>query len=802
MNNTYKTLILVIVGVIAAVGSYMYVAKPNYDTVQSIQAENDQLRARLAELNQRQANREQYIADTAKFNEEFDKILNSFPADMNQEITIMFMQGIKDNNEFDIGALGLGKKESFYTLGSGNAAATLDGGAGSEPDIEAEEAEVSEEGDAAAEAAPAEVPAYTCYRASFPITYRGSYDSLKDVVAYVSGYSERMTINTIDIGYNADADEYSGSLNLMCYSIEGEDRPERSVNLDYVPTGVDNIFNPESVINEATVGMSKYDDKDGAAIETSYDFYAMLNPASSDVSAKVVGQNGTGKDASVISNSDDSISTLSYEFYEKDGKNYCKYTLDSSTSYEAEVTSAEDVKLLIQSSARKNSDDKVGLRVTISNSTTLPTPEKTGYKFDGWYTNKSGGTQVDINSKITKDSLSLRDEDLSFEGEVEEKEDELIICEQIREETFIRISNKFKLENKEENYENNNLETSSNLINNINSRRRHNTKIKSIKIVESTIEDLIIFNKIMKFISKKTIKKFFFVGNNINSDFEGWEAISSFFEQNYNLRYLDLHNSTIYDYHLTDLMRPLSDKRIRFLNLSENFITIDGVKIIAEFLKNNKTLQKLNLSRNAQTQFKSEGVKCILDSLSNNKNIECIDFSFMNLTGCGESIGNFITKNKSIENIVLKNVLLNFNDFKNIFVPLKKSKTLKEIDVSMNDMGGDKSLQIIADAIKENTSLECLRIDQININNDNYNIIFEAIENNKTIQKYSISYNSDIKPKIVINFFMRQIQVKYLEYIPFDKENDNDKNKSLSLEERKMFEKLQVDRPDLKLIYK
>ena len=423
-----------------------------------------------------------------------------------------------------------------------------------------------------------------------------------------------------------------------------------------------------------------------------------------------------------------------------------------------------------------------------------------GYKMD--FNDMAKILEEVNNSKITKDNLSLRDEDLSFEGEVEEKEDELIICEQIKEETFIRISNKFKLENKEENYENNNLETSSNLINNINSSRRHNTKIKSIKIVESTIEDLIIFNKIMKFISKKAIKKFFFVGNNINSDFEGWEAISSFFEQNYNLRYLDLHNSTIYDYHLTDLMRPLSDKRIRFLNLSENFITIDGVKIIAEFLKNNKTLQKLNLSRNAQTQFKSEGVKCILDSLLNNKNIECIDFSFMNLTGCGESIGNFITKNKSIENIVLKNVLLNFNDFKNIFVPLKKSKTLKEIDVSMNDMGGDKSLQIIADAIKENTSLECLRMDQININNDNYNIIFEAIESNKTIQKYSISYNSDIKPKIVINFFMRQMQVKYLEYIPFDKENDNDKNKNLSLEERKMFEKLQVDRPDLKLIYK
>jgi Ran GTPase-activating protein (RanGAP) involved in mRNA processing and transport len=249
-------------------------------------------------------------------------------------------------------------------------------------------------------------------------------------------------------------------------------------------------------------------------------------------------------------------------------------------------------------------------------------------------------------------------------------------------------------------------------------------------------------------------------------------------------------------------MRPLSDKRIRFLNLSENFITLDGVKIISEYLANNKTLQKLNLSRNAQSQFKTEGVEIILNSLLNNKNIEFLDFSFMNLTGCGEAIGNFISKNKSIENIVLRNVLLNFYDFKHIFVPLKKSKTMKEIDISMNDMGGDKSLQFIADAIKENDSLECIKMEQININNDNYNIIFDAIEKNKTIQKYYLNYNSDIKPKIVINFFMKQMQVKYLEYIPFDKDNEHDKNKSLTLEERKLFEKLKEERSDMKLIYK
>ena len=421
-----------------------------------------------------------------------------------------------------------------------------------------------------------------------------------------------------------------------------------------------------------------------------------------------------------------------------------------------------------------------------------------GYKID--FSNMEKIIEGVNNSNITKDSLSLNEENFSS-GEIEENEDDLLICEEINEETYKRVSDKLKNENVEINLETN-FETNSNVINNIKNKKL-NGQIKSVKIIESNIDDLIIFTKIMKLIiDKDTIKKFYFVSNNINSDFDGWNAIASFFEQNYNLRYIDLHSATIYDYHLNDLMKPLFDKRIRYLNLSENFITSDGAKIISEFLKNNKTLQALNLSRNAQCQFKAEGVKYILDSLLFNKNIERIDFSFMNLTGCGEHIGKFISNNKSIEAINLRNVLLNFNDFKNIFTPLKQSASLKEIDISLNDMGGDKSLQIISDAIKVNTSLECLKIEQININNENYNIIFDGIENNKNITKYYFSFNSDVKPKIVINFFMRLNHVKFLEYIPYDKDNEKDKNKELTLEEKKLFEKCKSERADMKLIYK
>jgi Ran GTPase-activating protein (RanGAP) involved in mRNA processing and transport len=253
---------------------------------------------------------------------------------------------------------------------------------------------------------------------------------------------------------------------------------------------------------------------------------------------------------------------------------------------------------------------------------------------------------------------------------------------------------------------------------------------------------------------------------------------------------------------LNALIRALTDKRIRFLNLSSNFLTLEGVKIVSSFLKNNKTLLRLNLSRNSQSEFKSEGVQSILESLSSNHNIEFLDFSYMNLTGCGASVGQFLSSNKSLMILNLRSVQLNVVDFKNIFNGIKISKYIKELDISNNDMGGDKSLQYIADGIKENKSLFCLKIDKININNDNYDIIFDAIKQNKNITNYTVNYNSKINPKIMLNFFIKQMQIKNLEYEPYDKSNPEDQKKELTLEEKKLFERFKSERPDMTLIYK
>jgi len=340
---------------------------PNLEKKKALDAEAIQLQARLTDLQSKMADKDKYEAGIVDYTNKYEGVLSAFPADLNQEITIMFLEGIKDSNEFTIQALQLGEKRPMYTLSNG-VDATLDPAAPADGTTAAPAPEtqtLTEEGAGTAE------EALVCYVAEFPITYEGSYESLKDVVAYVDNYSDRMTVDNLNITYKEDG-TYTGSMQISCYSVEGQDRPERKIDLNQVEIGVDNIFKGTGNISSSDSSLNKYDEKDGADIEANYDFYVMLNAATSDVSAKVVGQNGAGKEGTVIWNSDNTVSSVSYDFYELDGKIYCKYTLDNAQSYEAEVTSAEDVKLLIQSSERKNDEDSVGVKVTIRNSTSLP----------------------------------------------------------------------------------------------------------------------------------------------------------------------------------------------------------------------------------------------------------------------------------------------------------------------------------------------------------------------------------------------------------------------------------------------
>jgi hypothetical protein len=393
---------------------------------------------------------------------------------------------------------------------------------------------------------------------------------------------------------------------------------------------------------------------------------------------------------------------------------------------------------------------------------------------------------ISQNPNITNDNLNLSDDDNS------ENEDELIIDEEdITEKTLSEINT----------YLFNPIDNEKNNANDDDIFQNQKDKIKKIVFQNCKFPDIYTFSIILSNLEKyKNLKKFSFNNNYINSDFEGYSSIIQLLNNNYNIRIVDLKASSLNDYQLDKIVDSIKDKRLRSLDLSENFLTFEGMKFLSKFLKDNKTLQRLYLQRNAVIQFKAEGVKYVCLNLLNHPNILLLDFSYMELTGCGEFIGEFLKENKTLEILNIISCKLNMNDFKNICEPICKNKKLKKFNISENDMGGNRSIEEIGKVIKNNKSIIEIHLAQMNLNMDNYEIIFNAIEQNKTIKHYDLSNNYDLKPKLVLNFFFKKHGIECLEYIPYNPEKHP--GKELTLEEKKIIEKFKNEKPEVKLITK
>ena len=338
-----------------------------------------------------------------------------------------------------------------------------------------------------------------------------------------------------------------------------------------------------------------------------------------------------------------------------------------------------------------------------------------------------------------------------------------------------------------------------------NEKEQKNKIIDSIFIENVKNIDLEIFSELIEILSLYPyLKRISFCDFHLDKEFEGWENIVYLMNENSNIRWVDFHKSNMNNYILELICKVIENKRIRYIDISENFINQDGAKSLGNFLRKNKTLQRLILNNNDLEDFKKIGVNYICEPLIIHPNIQHVDFSSMIITGCGESIANLIKTTKTLKSIILRDCLLNLKDFQNICRALSSpniTKTINNVDMSHNDMASDKSLEEIGKMLKVNKSLTHLNMEKMNLTMQNYNFIFNGLNENETISNFSFCFNPKIKPRIILEYFLHRKKLSSLAYIPY-KANINDKGPKVefSLDEKKIIEKFKKKRKKVKLI--
>ena len=344
--------ILLFIAAVAILGlTYLYVFKDNMSTADSIQSEVDTLQARYDELMVKQQDREMYETKTKEFNEKFNERLAYFPSNLDQEVSVMFVKGLtKDegNLQFDVNSVGLGQPQTFYSLTS---AAAADVASNDETEGTTDDTQIA--GD------------YQCMSAAFPLSYTVSYEGLKDFIDYIMNYKYRMNISSFSIAYNSSDDTYSGSVALNVYCITGADREGSLVDVDVdVPEGVSNIFLGGE--GAAKVTTSAHDEDQGEGIVSKHDIQIALNNANGDSSDGIIVSSGSDK----LSSTANEVEKVDLSIKEEDGKNMVEVKLGDD-SYSFELT-AKELTIYVESSDRVDSDDKNGVKLNVTNSSTVP----------------------------------------------------------------------------------------------------------------------------------------------------------------------------------------------------------------------------------------------------------------------------------------------------------------------------------------------------------------------------------------------------------------------------------------------
>lgn len=371
MKKSDIKILIVLAGVLILAGAIFLYIRPTRDDISSLDSQISDLEARKADLQGKLDKKQEYEDDITKYNDEFDTELAKYPSDLDQEKTVLFMKGVEENNEFINNSFSLPQSTQFYVLGQG----ATDG---STVTTDAAPADGSTEGttDGSASGSSADTP-YTCVTEAYSVSYSGTYQGLKDYLDYIANYRYRMNVSTLNIAYNADAEdpkqECTGSVTLNAYAIEGGDRAHEGVDIN-VPEGKQNIF-AEGNASSGRLATSSdaavsYDADDGADIIANHNLVLLLNNASNDAASGIIVATKEDDEKTFVTYNGNDTAELDLNIYNEDGKNFVEYTIGSN-SYKEEILTS-DVTIYVKSSARVDSNDKNSVDVKLTNTSTLP----------------------------------------------------------------------------------------------------------------------------------------------------------------------------------------------------------------------------------------------------------------------------------------------------------------------------------------------------------------------------------------------------------------------------------------------
>ena len=232
-----KKILLMFSGVAVFAAGYFFGYKPQMSKAEEIETASVPLETRLNELLEMTKNKEFYVEETSKYNQEVSDYVAQFPADVKEEDGILLARDMENALDMEVSNIGISTRNFIASLDGSTEEEigelvdqTLSEKANEQTqeqidEIEGTDTKAEEALADATEAAVSDAADLTdltvLFRRLDTLQFNGTYDSLKDAVDYLASRSGRMTLDSVDASFDASTGNLIGTITVNMFSMTG-----------------------------------------------------------------------------------------------------------------------------------------------------------------------------------------------------------------------------------------------------------------------------------------------------------------------------------------------------------------------------------------------------------------------------------------------------------------------------------------------------------------------------------------------------------------------------------------------------
>ena len=256
LSSRDKSLLLIVGGLIITLCTYYFVFLNLQEKTEVLEKENVVLEDVIGRLKELDKNRDQYIADTETYQAESEEIKHLFPAGIEEEDDILYIDGLEGTlGELYVSSVGMpaavGYELAYPPVETISVDEMLEAGVQTTTDAATTDAATTADTTATDTAATEQSATLSAGNNAsdiqlwyVPVTtsYDVNYISLKQLVKAISEDSNKKSIEEVSLTYSEENGVLTGSMLANYYYLSGTDDVYETPEVLGVPVGTSNPF--------------------------------------------------------------------------------------------------------------------------------------------------------------------------------------------------------------------------------------------------------------------------------------------------------------------------------------------------------------------------------------------------------------------------------------------------------------------------------------------------------------------------------------------------------------------------------